>query len=387
MFVSMVSALKASKLLIVFKSAACRASRNQRVMMTPVRLSLWAMTLALLAQPAMAADRQLAVTAVQRQQLGIRTASVQPVGAVPMATLPAMVVPPPGARVAVSAPFPGVIRQSYAVAGQTVRQGDALATVFSRDVLEIGAELARAHAREAVARSAAVRTDQLAKEGIVAGARAEEARAAWREVQADVASRSRLLSLAHADAATGLYTLRAPIAGRVSSASAATGGAIDGMAAPFVIDATNRFAIEAQLPERFIGQVRAGDRIMLPGGGIGIVTTVGVTIDPQTRAAILKASVPALPGLVAGRAISVGLMARPVAGAVSVPAAAVVRVGGQPMVFCETAGGFAMRPVTLVTAGGGAGANTVVTGLPTGTRVAVSGVSELKALGLAAAGH
>jgi cobalt-zinc-cadmium efflux system membrane fusion protein len=336
----------------------------------------------LVAVPAAAADQQLTVNAGQRQQIGIRTATVQPAGAVPLAMLPAVVVPPPGARVAVSAPFAGVVRQSYAVSGQTVRQGEALATVFSRDVLEIGAELSRARARQGVARSAAARTDQLVKEGIVAGARAEESRAALREADADVASRARLLSLANADAATGIYTLRAPIAGRVSSASVTTGGAIDGMAAPFVIDAAQRFAIEAQLPERLVGQVRIGDRISLPGGGTGTVTAVGATIDPQTRAALLKASVPSLPGLVAGRSISIGLLARPVAGAVTVPAAAVVRVGGQTMVFSETSKGFAMTPVRLLASGGGG--NAVVTGLPGSARVAVAGVSELKAMGLAA---
>ncbi len=348
--------------------------------------SFLALAALMVALPVAAADRQLPVSAAQRQQLGIRTAAVQPAGSVPIATLPAIVVPPPGARVAVTAPFTGVIQQNYAVAGQSVRQGERLATVFSRDVLEIGAELSRARAREGVARSAASRADQLVKEGIVAGARAEEARAALREAEADVASRSRLLALAHADASTGIYTLRAPIAGQVSSAGVTTGSAIDGMAAPFVIDAAQRFAIEAQLPERFVGQVRPGDRISLPGGGIGTVTAVGVIIDPQTRAAVLKANAPALPGLVAGKSISVGLLSRSVAGAVSVPAAAVVRVGGQPMVFSETKTGFAMQPVTLVAAGGG-GANAVVTGLPAAARVAVTGVSELKAMGLAAAGN
>ena len=350
--------------------------------MTVPKLALLIGLVSLIAVPASAADQQLTISAAQRQQIGIRTALVQPAGAVPVAMLPAVVVPPPGARVAVSAPFAGVIRQSFAVSGQSVRKGEALATVFSREVLEIGAELSRAKARQGVARSAAARTDQLVKEGIVAGARAEEARAALREADADVASRARLLSLAHADAGTGIYTLRAPIAGRVSTASATTGAAIDGMAAPFVIDAAQRFAIEAQLPERLVGQVRIGDRISLPGGGTGTVTAIGATIDPQTRAALLKASVPALPGLVAGRSISIGLLARPVAGAVMVPAAAVVRVGGQTMVFSETGDGFAMIPVRQHASSGG---NAVITGLPGGARVAVSGVSELKAMGLAAA--
>jgi cobalt-zinc-cadmium efflux system membrane fusion protein len=330
--------------------------------------------------PASATDRILTVNAAQRQSLGIRTTVAQPTGSVAIATLPATIALPPGARVAVSAPFPGVIRQNFTVSGQAVGRGEALATVFSREVLEMGAELSRARARQGLARSAAARTDQLVKEGIAAGARAEEARAALQEADTDVSSRSRLLALAHADAATGVYTLRAPIAGHISSATVQTGGAIDGMSAPFVVDASRRYAVEAQLPERLVGKVSVGDRIGLPGGISGIVTSVGVTIDPQTRSALLKASVPAAPGLVAGSSISVALYGSAVAGAVTVPASAVARVGGRTMVFTETASGFTLRPVKLVSAGG---ADAVVTGVTVGSRVASAGVSELKALGLA----
>ncbi len=332
--------------------------------------------------PAAAADRLLTVTATQRQQLGIRTTIAHTAEAAAIATLPATITPPPGARVAVSAPFAGVIRQSYAVSGQAVAKGEALATVFSREVLEMGAELARARARSGVARSAATRTDQLVREGIAAGARADEARAALNEAEADVSSRSRLLALANADARTGFYTLRAPIAGRISSANIQIGGAVDGATAPFVIDAARRYAVEAQLPERLVGKVRPGDRIGLPGGIVGIVTFIGATIDPQTRAALLKASLPAAPGLVIGRTISVSLMGPAIAGTVSIPASAIVRIGRGTMVFVEAPGGFAMRPVTLVSANG---PDAVVRGLPSGTRVAVAGISELKALGLAAA--
>ncbi len=333
------------------------------------------------ALPAAAADRILTVSAAQRQALGVRTSVARPAGGAAIATLPATITPPPGARVAVSAPFPGVIRQNFAVSGQAVRQGEALATVFSREVLEMGAELSRARARRGVAQSAATRTNQLVKEGIAAGARAEEARAALQEANADISSRSRLLALAHADASTGVYTLRAPIAGRVSSGTVQIGSAIDGMSAPFVIDAARRYAVEAQLPERLVGRVRVGDRIGLPGGILGSVTSVGVTIDPQTRSALLKASVPAAPGLVSGRTVSVALFGPTVAGAVTVPASAIARLGDRTMVFTETVGGFALRPVTLVSAGG---AEAVVTGIPAGARVASTGVSELKALGLAA---
>ncbi len=380
-----------------FASLACRAAVLALVAATPVALiaatpvALIAATpVALIAAtpvalivvtPVAAAERQLAVTAAQRQALGIRTVAARAADAAAIATLPATIAPPPGARVAVSAPFAGVVRQNFAIAGQTVRRGEALATVFSRDVIEIGAELSRARARQGVARSAAARTEQLVREGIVAGARAEEARAALREAEADVASRGRLLGLANADAASGVYTLRAPIAGRISAASAATGAAVDTMAAPFIIDAAQRYAVEAQLPERLVGQVRAGDRIVLPGGIAGTVTSVGVTIDPQTRSARLLASVPAAPGLVSGRSLSISLMGRAVAGAASVPRAALARLGSTIVVFVTTPSGFAVRPVRLLSAGS---ADAVVTGLPVGTTVAVTGVSELKALALAA---
>lgn len=343
---------------------------------------LAAAALLVMGLPAAAADRLLTVTPTQRQQLGIRTTTARPADAAAIATLPATITPPPGARVAVSAPFAGVIRQSFAVSGQAVRQGEALATVFSREVLEMGAELARARARSGVARSAAARTDQLVREGIAAGARAEEARAALNEAEADISSRSRLLALANADARTGFYTLRAPIAGRISSANIQIGGAVDGATATFVIDAARRYAVEAQLPERLVGQVRPGDRIGLPGGITGTVTSVGVTIDPQTRAALLKASVPAAPGLVVGRTISVSLMGRATPGAVTLPAGAITRLGRSTAVFIEAPGGFAVRRVTLVSANG---TNAIVSGLQGGTRVAVSGITELKALGLAAA--
>lgn len=317
------------------------------------------------------------VDAAQRQHLGIRVVAVAPATALPIASLPALVVPPPNARVAVAAPFAGVVLQTYVVAGQSVARGERLATVVSREVLSLGAELEQARARLGVARSAAIRTGRLVAEGIAAGARADEARAALREAEVGVATKARILARAHADAASGDYTLLAPIAGRVSTAAIQTGAAISGMSAPFVIDAAQQYAIEAQLPERLIGQVLPGTRVALGGGVFGTVTAVGATIDPQTRSASLKASVPAAPGIVAGRAISVQLLGTPPKGAVAVPAGALVRLDGRPVVFTEAAGGFIPRPVAIAGSGGGL---TAVTGLPAGTRIAVSGTSELKAL-------
>src|SRR3546814_16833710 len=109
--------------------------------------------------------------------------------------------------------------RTLVVEGDTVRQGQPLAIISSRDVLTMGADLTRANARAGVARSNAARLSQLAREGIIAGARADEANALAAEAGADVAEKARILKMVNGVGARGTYTLTAPIAGRVTTAS------------------------------------------------------------------------------------------------------------------------------------------------------------------------
>src|SRR3546814_14979578 len=104
----------------------------------------------------------------------------------------------------------------------------------------MGADLARASARLGVAQSNAARLSQLSREGIIAGARADEANAIAAEAGADVSEKFRILRMVHGNAGNGTYTLAAPIAGRVTAAGLRAGDPVDGTTAPFVIDAPNR---------------------------------------------------------------------------------------------------------------------------------------------------
>ncbi|MFC3216100.1 efflux RND transporter periplasmic adaptor subunit [Novosphingobium panipatense] len=110
-----------------------------------------------------------------------------------------MIQPPANARVAVAATFPGVVMRTLVVEGDTVRQGQPLAVISSRDVLTMGADLTRANARAGVARSNAARLSQLAREGIIAGARADEAHALAAEAGADVAEKARILKMVNGE--------------------------------------------------------------------------------------------------------------------------------------------------------------------------------------------
>jgi cobalt-zinc-cadmium efflux system membrane fusion protein len=325
----------------------------------------------------------IAITDDQIARLGIKLSAATQADLVPLASLPAIVVPPPNSRVAVAATFAGVVTRTMVVEGQAVRRGQPLAIISSRDVLMLGADLARSRARLGYAESNSGRLGQLSREGVIAGSRADEAHATLREAQVDVSEKGRILSLANASGNSGTYTLIAPISGRVTTATAQAGSPVDGTSAPYVIDATDRYEIEAQLPERLIGSVRPGMEIRLADNTTGIVTSVGATIDPLTRSAMLKAAIAASVGaeqnqLTSGRATTVTVFGSAPAGAVTVPASALTSLGGKSVVFMRTSTGFAARRVVT---GGKNGSDVVIlSGIASGDRIATTGTSELKSL-------
>ncbi|MDE8654229.1 efflux RND transporter periplasmic adaptor subunit [Novosphingobium album (ex Liu et al. 2023)] len=323
----------------------------------------------------------LAVDARRAAQMGIRLAPAGAAEEAPLATIPAMIQPPANARVAVAATFPGTVLRTLVVEGDSVRRGQPLAVIASRDVLTIGADLSRAHARSGVAQANAARLSQLSREGIIAGARADEANAIAAEARADVSEKSRILAMVNGHGGSGSYKLTAPIAGRITSAAIQAGNPVDGTTAPYVIDAADRYEVVGQLPERLIGQVRPGMSVRLLPDLTGRIVAVGSTIDPATRSASLKAEIPAGPGVVAGRATSIVIAGPAPAGAVSVPDAAITMIDGKSMIFVAERGGFAIRPVT---SGGTSNGRTVLlSGVRPGEQIVVSGTSALKALATA----
>ncbi|MBP9158687.1 MAG: efflux RND transporter periplasmic adaptor subunit [Sphingobium sp.] len=320
---------------------------------------------------------ELVVPLAQSRQLRITLTAAVAASEAPLADLPALVIPPPNARVAVAASLPGVVMRTLVVEGDSVRLGQPLAVVASRDVLSLGGDLTRASARLGVAQSNARRLGQLDREGIIAGARADEARAIAAEAQADVSEKSRILRLVNGHASTGTYTLVAPISGRVTGAHIQAGSPVDGTTAPFVIDAVDRYEIEAQLPERLVGKVAPGMSIRL-GTLRGTVTAVGSTIDPANRSATLKATLPAGSAVVAGRTTSIALFGPAPSGAVSVPSAAVTNLDGRDIVFIGSADRYVIRSVTV--GGTNDGTTLLLAGVRPGEKVVSSGISALKAL-------
>ena len=328
----------------------------------------------------MAAPGILPVSAEQTAKLGIRLASADAADEAPLATVPAVIAPPANARVAVAATFPGVVMRTLVVEGDAVRQGQPLAIISSREVLAMGADLTRANARLGVARSSAARLSQLAREGVIAGARADEANALAAEAHADVSEKARILEMVNGRGGSGTYTLTAPIAGRVTRADIQAGNPVDGASAPYVIDAADRYEVVGQLPERLAGAVTPGMSVRVDPGVVGRIVAVGSTIDPATRSVSLKAELPAGADVIAGRATHVTLFGQAPEGAVTVPASAVSTIDGKAAVFVASRGGFALRQV--VTGAAAAGRMVLLSGVRPGEQVVIQGTSALKALAL-----
>ncbi len=317
----------------------------------------------------------------QLSRMGITTEAATAVTTADLGAVPGTVTLPPEARVAVTAPFGGSVIRLFVVNGQAVARGQALAVVRSIEPVQYGAALTRGEAQLAVARAAADRTGQLAREGIVAGARADEAQAALREAESAVSENRRILAQTGASG-SGEITLRAPIGGRLAAVNVQTGGPVDGLTAPFVIENTGRFMIDLQVPERLASSVHPGMAVEFAGGGEGpargTIVSVGGSLDPATRSLLAKARVDTAAQLVSGKAVMVTLKgSQPITG-VSIPAAAVTKLNGKDVVFVATDKGFALREV--VQAGGSGERITLSSGLKPGERVATAGLAELKVL-------
>lgn len=317
--------------------------------------------------------------------LAIQTAAAEREEKLPLGTVPGVISLPPEARVAVTSTFPGAAVRVFVIEGQEVRRGQALALVRAAEPVQIRGDLSRSQAELRLAETRAARLQQLADEGVIASARADEARAQLQQARASVAESRRLISLSGASA-DGTMTLTAPISGRVQHVGVETGGPVDGMSAPFVIENASAYRIDLQLPERMARSVRPGMavEIVLPVAGAdplvvgGSILSVSPSIDPATRSVMAKASVGAAPGLVPGQNVMVTIRGSQDASGVSVPASAVTRIGDADHVFVQDGRAYSPRPVTV--AGEAAGRAVIAAGLEPGEVVATSAVAELKAM-------
>jgi cobalt-zinc-cadmium efflux system membrane fusion protein len=352
----------------------------------------------LAAMAALAATNEFAVSDEQLARLGVKLGTAETVDLVELAAVPAEVVVPPARQSLVSAPAGGVVARLLVAEGDRVAAGQPVAELDSvefvtrqRDYLDAAAGADLAAAQEA-------RDRALFAEGIIAERRVNESAAASRAARALLDQARAQLTLAgfkEADldllAAERRFAtrivLRAPFAGVVAAEHAGLGARVDALDPVLSVVDLKKLWLELRVPQESAAHVQPGQLVSVAAGGravTGTVTTVGGVVDAATQSVLVRAVVDNPDGLLrAGQMLTARVLARPAGGvAYAVPTAAVTRNGGEALLFVRSGGDVIARRIEVLADDGTR--VYVESGIGADARVAVDGISALKALWLAA---
>lgn len=291
----------------------------------------------------------------------------------------------------VDAPLGARVVRLLAAAGDDVTAGQPLAELESPDLARARAELATARARATAAVSARERKSGLAGGGVVSQGDIEHAQAEAVDAEAAVsAARATLVALGidpeADDGEGGRWLLPAPRAGTVLAREVIEGHHVDVGDILFRLSDLSRVWLVAHASERDGLRVRLGGTaeatfVALPGETLsGVVTSIGLELEPGTRTLPVRIELPNPDGrLRPGLAASVRL---PLAGTgaelLAVPAAALQRVSDRWTVFLPA--GEATFEARAVARGRDFGNEVeILSGLAEGEPVVVEGAFLLRA--------
>jgi cobalt-zinc-cadmium efflux system membrane fusion protein len=263
-----------------------------------------------------------------------------------------------GTRLAhVSPRLEGRIHQVSVELGQHVAAGDALAIIDSVELGTSKAEYLSAKARLGLAQSTLDREEGLLERHITSEQQVIEARAARQEAAAMEqaasdklrvlgVSKTDIQGIRHSDPKAPLFTVRAPISGKVVELHA-TLGELVGPATEFATVADlSRLWIWVDVYERDLRRVSVGDGAEVrldafPEEVIaGRVAYLKDEVDRDTRTVRARLDVDNAeekmkPGMFARVLLEHGGSDAPTAGAVSVPPTAILRQGGEFLAFVK----------------------------------------------------
>ena len=269
--------------------------------------------------------------------------------------------------------------------GDRVREGQLLARF---EASEQEANLGSAQAEVAAARSEVETTGWNAEQSaelFKAGAISEQESRAAR--QQEVAARARL---AAAEARLRSSSLGArdtrvlsPTAGVVEKRNVESGQRVTRGESMFTVVRNDVLELEASVPARQAGEVRAGQRVRFAADGRaleGTLARVSPTIDPATRSITVYARVPNADGRLKGNTFATGrVVGRTIADALVVPSTALRQGQGQDGAFVyRIAGDLIERvPVSVGVVDDARQLAQILDGLAVGDRVIVGNVGAL----------
>ncbi|MCG2578019.1 efflux RND transporter periplasmic adaptor subunit [Dechloromonas sp. XY25] len=345
-------------------------------------LSLLALTVAC---PLAEAGETLSLQPAQLKALGIATGTVGDGGDLRSGTLPARVVVPNTQMRLVAAPVGGMIDLLAVAPGSTVKRGQVVARLASPQALELQRDALQASSQSALLQQNLKRDEQLFAEGLIAESRLQATRAAAAQAGAQASERRQGLALAGIVPGKlgGPLALVAPVDGVVLEQSVQLGQRVEAAAPIYRIAQLSPLWLEIQAPLAVAAGLREGMAVKLADSEVsGKLIAVGRAVDAASQTVLLRAAVDkGAASLTPGQVVAVALPTGAGTGQ-QLPASALARHEGKTFVFVQTASGeqasqFEARPVRILGQGGD---GVLVDGVKPGERIAVKGVSGLKAM-------
>ncbi len=344
---------------------------------------------ALLVQPSLA--EELAMNASQIQTLGIVSAPLPARQQGELAGLPAQVVIPGNQLFTISTPLPAMVEQTLVGVGDSVKKGQPLAILQSPALAEAQRGLLQSSTQTQLAKENLARDEQLWKDGIISESRYRATQSMFREANAAFAERKQMLRLAGmSDADIGRLqsdnmlssqlAITSPINGVVLEKSASSGQRLDAAIPLFKVAQLEPLALEIQAPLASIHGLRVGAGVTVPAyDAKGKLTAIGRSLSGGNQTILLRALIlDGASNLRPGQFVeaSIGTTGDAL-DQWSVPNGALAYLNNKVVIFIETAKGFRSVAVTVLHEGAG---NSTVTGKLKGDeKIAVRGVSALKA--------
>lgn len=351
---------------------------------TLASLGLW-----LAAVPAAFAADLITMSPQQQQNLGVAAAPLQPTRAAFGRALPAQVVIPPGEQQLISAPQAGMVTQLRRSIGDEVKQGEALLTLQSPEIVGLQRAFLQALSQEHLAKTALERDNTLFREGIIAQRRYLETQSRYQEQKAAFDERRQALRLAgmatqdirrleRTRSLSSALVLRAPMDGVVLERQAQTGQRVDVNAPLYRIGRLDTLWLEIRAPIETLSGLRVGAPVQVADAPVTAkLILIGREVDPASQTALLRAEVTGNgEHLRPGQYVQATLTTHTAEHSFTVPAAAVVRRDQKTYVFVKSVAGFTATPVRVWLSEGG---TSVISGsFSGGEQIAVSGVAAIK---------
>jgi RND family efflux transporter MFP subunit len=332
-----------------------------------------------------AEESRLTLQPAQIKSLGIDTAIAGALTGGRSGSYPAQVRVPNEQMRVVAAPVGGMVEMLAVAPGASVKRGQVVAHLSSPQALELQRDALQAGSQSSLMQQNLKRDEQLFREGLIAESRLQATRAAAAQAGAQASERRQGLALAGAAPGKmgGKLALTAPIDGVVLEQGVQLGQRVETSALIYRIAKLTPLWLEIQAPVDVAATLREGSVVKIANSDVsGKLITIGRAVDTASQTVLLRAEVgKGAETLRPGQVIEVEIAA-PAGQQQRLPVSALARDQGKTLAFVEMASDakgviFAARPVRVVSQGGD---SVTVDGIKAGEKVAIKGVSGLKAM-------